>query len=77
MENGSGRYFVGLDLGQTRDHSALDVDQLRKVTSQQPLAELVELAAQDAAPLAVTDSSGVVVGIVDRQALLEGLRKGA
>jgi glycine betaine/proline transport system ATP-binding protein len=62
---------------KARDHSALDVDQLRKVTSQQPLAELVELAAQDAAPLAVTDGSGVVVGIVDRQALLEGLRKGA
>jgi glycine betaine/proline transport system ATP-binding protein len=62
---------------KARDRSVVDVDQLRKVTSQQPLAELVELAAQDAAPLAVTDSSRVVVGIVDRQALLQGLRKGA
>lgn len=61
---------------RARDRSMLDIDRLRKVASQQPLAELVELAAQDAAPLAVTDGGGIV-GIVDRQALLEGLRKGA
>ncbi len=42
----------------------------------QPLGELVEFAAQDDAPLAVTDVEGTVVGVVDRQRLLNGLRKG-
>jgi glycine betaine/proline transport system ATP-binding protein len=58
-----------------RGGSKADIEQFRKVPSQSPLADLVELAAQDPAPLAVTDG-GSVVGIVERQHLLDGLRKG-
>jgi glycine betaine/proline transport system ATP-binding protein len=53
-----------------------DLASLRRVGLQQPLGELVEFAAQDEAPLAVTDGEGTVVGVVDRQRLLDGLRKG-
>ncbi|MET3581941.1 glycine betaine/proline transport system ATP-binding protein [Mesorhizobium robiniae] len=70
----AGRVMEPVEDFSARD--SLDIRRLRKVASQEPLAELIELAAQDAAPLAVTDGDGVVVGIVDRQALLQGLRKG-
>jgi glycine betaine/proline transport system ATP-binding protein len=53
-----------------------DLKSLRRVGVRQPLGELVEFAAQDDAPLAVTDVEGTVVGVVDRQRLLNGLRKG-
>ncbi len=53
-----------------------DVKALRRVGVQQPLGELIELAARDETPLAVTDGEGAIVGVVDRQHLLDGLRKG-
>jgi glycine betaine/proline transport system ATP-binding protein len=58
-----------------RDGSKADVERFRKVSAQAPLADLVELAAESPAPLAVIDG-GAIVGIVERQHLLDGLRKG-
>jgi len=71
----AGRIMEPVESFRRRNPSGLDLERLRKVSSQQPLGELVELAAQDAAPLAVIDGDGIVGGIVDRQVLLEGLRK--
>ncbi|MBZ9756825.1 betaine/proline/choline family ABC transporter ATP-binding protein [Mesorhizobium sp. ESP6-5] len=72
----AGRIMESVQNFRTRHRSELDVTRLRSVDSRQPLAELVELAAQDGAPLAVTAPDGSVVGIIDRQILLDGLRKG-
>ncbi|WP_318012616.1 MULTISPECIES: betaine/proline/choline family ABC transporter ATP-binding protein [unclassified Mesorhizobium] len=72
----AGRIMESVESFKSRSHPELDVERLRRVDSRESLAELVELAARDAAPLAVTDPGGSVVGIVDRQILLHGLRKG-
>ena len=72
----AGRIMESVETFRSRYHPELDVERLRRVDSREPLAELVELAAQDAAPLAVTDPDGSVVGVIDRQILLDGLRKG-
>ncbi|UCI16013.1 MULTISPECIES: betaine/proline/choline family ABC transporter ATP-binding protein [unclassified Mesorhizobium] len=72
----AGRIMESVESFKSRSHPELDVERLRRVDSRESLAELVELAARDAAPLAVTDPGGSVVGIVDRQILLDGLRKG-
>ncbi|WP_348643179.1 betaine/proline/choline family ABC transporter ATP-binding protein [Mesorhizobium sp. B2-4-13] len=72
----AGRIMESVQNFRTRHRPELDVSRLRSVDSRQPLAELVELAAQDGAPLAVTAPDGSVVGIIDRQILLDGLRKG-
>jgi glycine betaine/proline transport system ATP-binding protein len=57
-------------------HPGLNMDRLARVSERDSLAALVELAAQSPEPLAVTDKTGEIVGIVDRQCLLDGLRRG-
>jgi glycine betaine/proline transport system ATP-binding protein len=59
-----------------RDGVQLDVARLVQVSEGDPLATLVELAARSLDPLAVTDGGGNIVGIIDRQMVLEGLSKG-
>ena len=60
-----------------RDGQAgVDIAQLHKVNERDRLAALVEISAKTPEPLAVTDDDGNIVGIVDRQSILEGLRKG-
>jgi glycine betaine/proline transport system ATP-binding protein len=49
---------------------------LRKVAERDVLSTLVEIAAENPDPLAVENTEGNIVGIVDRQSLLQGLRKG-
>jgi len=49
---------------------------LPRASAREPLATLVEISARVADPIAVVDGDGAVVGIVDRQILLNGLRKG-
>ncbi|WP_413468372.1 quaternary amine ABC transporter ATP-binding protein [Mesorhizobium sp. B1-1-8] len=72
----AGRIMESVDNFRSRYHPEPDLERLRRVDCRESLAELVELAAQDAAPLAVTDRDGFVVGVIDRQILLDGLRKG-
>ncbi|TIS30180.1 MAG: hypothetical protein E5X11_27260 [Mesorhizobium sp.] len=72
----AGRIMEAVENFRSRHRPELDVERLRRVDSRETLAELVELAAQDAAPLAVTDPDGSVIGVIDRQILLDGLRKG-
>ncbi|TPI12529.1 betaine/proline/choline family ABC transporter ATP-binding protein [Mesorhizobium sp. B4-1-3] len=71
----AGRIMESVENFKSRHHPELEVEALRRVDSREPLAELVELAAKDAAPLAVIDPDGSVVGVIDRQILLDGLRK--
>jgi glycine betaine/proline transport system ATP-binding protein len=54
----------------------LDTTQLVQVSEHDPLALVVKRAARSPDPLAVTDGGGNIVGIIDRQLLLEGLSKG-
>jgi glycine betaine/proline transport system ATP-binding protein len=54
----------------------LDTAHLVQVSEHDPLAIVVKLAARSLDPLAVTDGGGNIVGIIDRQLLLEGLSKG-
>lgn len=49
---------------------------LRRVAEQDLLSTLVDIAAASPDPLAVEDAKGNIVGIVDRQSILNGLRKG-
>jgi glycine betaine/proline transport system ATP-binding protein len=49
---------------------------LRRVAEQDRLSTLVEIAATTPDPLAVEDAKGDIVGVVDRQSILNGLRKG-
>lgn len=58
------------------DRQQIGVEGLRKVAEHDPLSALIEIAAADPEPLAVVDSGGNIVGIVDRQAILQGLKKG-
>lgn len=69
------RIMEPLERYLARTPHALDVSTLHRVHGQAKLADLVDLAAETAAPLAVTEGNSVV-GIVDRQHLLRGLRKG-
>lgn len=72
----AGRVMEPIASFKTRDHAGLEIGRLPKVNLQDRLAELVEMAVKSPDPLAVTDDRGNIVGIVDRQSLLEGLRKG-
>jgi glycine betaine/proline transport system ATP-binding protein len=58
------------------DRAGPDLARLPRVGEHDTLGALIEIAAQSADPLAVSDRDGNIVGIVDRQSLLEGLRKG-
>jgi glycine betaine/proline transport system ATP-binding protein len=58
------------------DGVQLDTAHLVQVSEHDPLALVVKRAARSPDPLAVTDDGGNIVGIIDRQLLLEGLSKG-
>ncbi len=62
-------------LGADQAGTAPALDTLRMVAPDATLAALVELAAADAAPLVVAVPGEPPLGIVDRQILLDGLRK--
>ncbi len=69
------RIMEPIDRYAARDADQPDVGRLRAVDCRAKLSDLVDLAAADAAPIAVTDG-GTIVGVVERQHILDGLRKG-
>ncbi len=66
-----------IDAFASRTGTRPDAGDLPGVTSDSLLSEIIDMAAETDKPILVTDDSGTAVGIIDKRALLRGIKGSA